>query len=308
MEGTASGRLAKEVYDLASETDILSRVRRMSLRCASRPVDKISGLFFVLLGPRAQRLNGNEVRLPKYNESALPEEAWDRLVHALADGDLEKLLPESITYLLLKNFPHPSQEHWFPNWRQVISWPTVSIREVQRADQQQPKVDRSLRLRSGRVLFNCRLYQRQWSKLPNSKLMHGLSYSISTIHPGIGDYFRFLSCWLEPFVQSDSEVPAIDTEKDYALILVGKGAAMTPKSACTAESLAIVCRDISRFRLHQGTNPRIYVKRVTTLQVVRTGAHEESGPTIEEGESEESLVWRGEDIADFDDGKALYLE
>ena len=85
-----------EVYELA---------REMSRRHATQPVDKLSGLFYLL----------RTTKLPCYDEKKTSEDIWRQCFH---------LLPPQKKAEVLLNFPYRgSDEQWFPTWAQVIDWP-----------------------------------------------------------------------------------------------------------------------------------------------------------------------------------------
>ena len=87
-----------EVYELAQE---------MSKRHASHPVDKISGLFYLL----------RATKLPCYYDAHMTgEEFWRRCFH---------LLPVERKVEILFSFPYRGGDNqWFPTWEQMLGWPT----------------------------------------------------------------------------------------------------------------------------------------------------------------------------------------
>ena len=85
-----------EVYKLAQE---------MTRRHASHPVDKISGLFYLL----------RTTKLPCYDEQITSEGFWRQCFH---------LLPADRKMEILFDFPYRgSDQQWFPTWAQVLDWP-----------------------------------------------------------------------------------------------------------------------------------------------------------------------------------------
>ena len=85
-----------EVYELAQE---------MTRRYATNPVDKLSGLFYLL----------RTTKLPCYNEKMTSEDIWRQCFH---------LLPGERKAEILFNFPYRgSDKQWFPTWAQVLGWP-----------------------------------------------------------------------------------------------------------------------------------------------------------------------------------------
>ena len=85
-----------EIYELA---------REMTRRYASQPVDKISGLFYLL----------RTTKLPCYDAQMTSEDFWRQCFH---------LLPAERKAEVLFDFPsRGSDEQWFPTWAQVLAWP-----------------------------------------------------------------------------------------------------------------------------------------------------------------------------------------
>ena len=86
-----------EVYALAQE---------MSRRFGTQPIDKISGLFYLL----------RITKLPCYDESMTSEGVWTEVF---------PLLPFERKIEILFDFPYRgSDRQWFPTWAQVQDWPT----------------------------------------------------------------------------------------------------------------------------------------------------------------------------------------
>ena len=85
-----------EVYELVQE---------MNKRHASQPVDKISGLFYLL----------RTTKLPCYDTQMSCEEFWKQCFH---------LLPHERKAEILFDFPYRGTDQWFPTWTQVLKWPT----------------------------------------------------------------------------------------------------------------------------------------------------------------------------------------
>ena len=89
-----------EVYELA---------REMSKRHASQPVDKISGLFYLL----------HTTKLPCYDEQMTSEAFWQQCFH---------LLPVQRKVEILFDFPYRgSDKQWFPTWVQLLDWPVRDL-------------------------------------------------------------------------------------------------------------------------------------------------------------------------------------
>ena len=98
-----------EVYELAWE---------MSRRHASKAVDKIPGLFYLL----------RTIKLPCYDEKMTSEDFWTQCFH---------LLPVNRKAEILFDFPYRgSDEQWFPTWEQgqhVIHYFTICGPRVRQA-------------------------------------------------------------------------------------------------------------------------------------------------------------------------------
>jgi len=142
----------------------------MQGRRASKPLDKIWGLFFPCLGQssgRGKSTNDESLTLPLYDENDKPEHAWQLFVYALAKIEGPRTVPVSGTctgpiadtlalYLLLY-FPHPSAEHWFPSLHQVHAYPNVSLQESQLDDQKSPSMNAPLSIKWGRLYRRVKL-------------------------------------------------------------------------------------------------------------------------------------------------------
>ena len=86
-----------DIYDLAQE---------MARRHSTEPVDKLSGLFYLL----------RTTKLPCYDEQLTSEEFWRQCFH---------LLPLERKSEILFDFPYRgSDDQWFPTWAQLLKWPT----------------------------------------------------------------------------------------------------------------------------------------------------------------------------------------
>jgi len=78
--------------------------REMARRCASQPTDKVAGLFYLL----------HTTQLPTYDELISDETAWKKCFH---------VLPFRRKLEILCDFPHRGPEHWYPSWKQLMTWP-----------------------------------------------------------------------------------------------------------------------------------------------------------------------------------------
>ena len=85
-----------EVYDL---------VREMIRRHASQPLDKLSGLLYLL----------RTTKLPCYDDKMSTEDIWRKCFY---------LLPPERKAEILFDFPYRGlDKQWFPTWAQVLDWP-----------------------------------------------------------------------------------------------------------------------------------------------------------------------------------------
>ena len=98
--------------------------------------------------------------LPAYHSDECPDVAWTRLVHASAvvyssyctwcsQGD--RVNSNHFVAQLMRLFPNPSAQHWFPSWAQVMKYPDVTLKEPQLPDGIKPDIDCSLRLYGGHL-------------------------------------------------------------------------------------------------------------------------------------------------------------
>ena len=101
----------RPVIQLATERDsqhgceIYELAREMIKRHATQPLDKLSGLFYLL--PTR--------KLPCYDDTVTSEDIWRRCFHLLSDERKAEILFD---------FPYRgSDEDWFPTWAQVLEWP-----------------------------------------------------------------------------------------------------------------------------------------------------------------------------------------
>ena len=116
-KGKVSGKVVKlrdairPVLQLAAQVDSLhgcdvyDLAREMARRHATQPLDKLSGLFYLL----------RTTKLPCYDEKLTTEDVWRQCFH---------LLPGPRNIEILHNFPYRgSDEQWFPTWAQMLDWP-----------------------------------------------------------------------------------------------------------------------------------------------------------------------------------------
>lgn len=117
-----SPRVIRELYKASAHTygnNVLADIALMTWRCATNPLDRVAGLFFILFRSLC-RTNRVIVRIPKYDESLTEEEAWARLLHCgLRNQCLDGSSADNIAAQLLRCPSYSPTEHWFPTWQQV---------------------------------------------------------------------------------------------------------------------------------------------------------------------------------------------
>ena len=115
--GEISGKVVKlrsairPVIQLAAQVDsedgceVYKLVQEMIRRHASQPLDKLSGLFYLL----------GTTKLPCYDDKMTSEDIWRQCFH---------LLPLERKTEILFDFPYRGTDNqWFPTWAQMLSWP-----------------------------------------------------------------------------------------------------------------------------------------------------------------------------------------
>lgn len=125
--------------DVAFPPNILRLVQEMKRRCATKDLDRIGGIMYLLLtGEHRQTL-------PIYDENSSSETAWKRAIGTivqasmipLPDGEVSQGVEDNFNeddaaaWSLFTQFPYPSAGHWFPSWNQVINFPEKVLREDQ---------------------------------------------------------------------------------------------------------------------------------------------------------------------------------
>ena len=111
------------------------------------------------------------MKLPIYDPSTPIPVAWEQLISSIASMEMEDCdipdLPEdeydnviqvsqTPTIQLLRLFPYPSRDHWFPSWAQIQQYPDVSVKDD--VPILAPEgTDYSLHIMSGRVYRDCTL-------------------------------------------------------------------------------------------------------------------------------------------------------
>ena len=142
----------------------------MSGRYSSNLIDKVCSIAFPFQrrGPDVMA----KVAFPIYDACLPVSVAWEQLISIMAStdmyfGDLHAMTfqcddlgpaQHNPTIQLLRLFPHPSQNHWFPSWAQLQQYPDVSVKD----DSNDPGlgaggIDYSLHIMSGRIYRGCSL-------------------------------------------------------------------------------------------------------------------------------------------------------
>jgi len=88
-------------------------------RKAANDRDKVAALVYLYMGSIS--------RLPLYDAIGSAGDAWTHCMTITCD----ELRAENLAMVILKQFPHPSSEHWFPSWTQVTLYPDISRTEPQ---------------------------------------------------------------------------------------------------------------------------------------------------------------------------------
>ena len=146
------------IFDPSGTTDVAKILQSMQPRYASNPTDKAAGLAFLLC-------HYDINILPVYKPAESPSQAWERLVSCVAT--MQEHMPcyypccygtgMSVALQLLRLFPHPSVDHWFPSWEQIMRYPDVSLAAPQMGYETEvlSRTDRSLRLYNARIYREC---------------------------------------------------------------------------------------------------------------------------------------------------------
>ena len=149
-------RLGQSYTELA---DLDALLRAMRGRHSSKPIDKITAIALPL-----QKRGFHDITiatLPIYDPSIPVSTAWERLISSIASTEMTcGIEPRHTinipTIQLLRLFPHPSRNHWFPSWTQVQKYPDVSVRDSSPV-MTTGGIDCSLRIMSGRIYRGCSL-------------------------------------------------------------------------------------------------------------------------------------------------------
>ena len=134
-------------------------------------MDRVFAIAFPFTRHKSDVDSGRVMVLPIYNPNTPVPVAWGQLISSIASTEMEiydvgspfrknkcDLVQayQTPTIQLLRLFPHPSKDHWFPSWAQVQNYPDVSVRDLDSLPAPEG-VDYSLRIMSGRIYRDCAL-------------------------------------------------------------------------------------------------------------------------------------------------------
>ena len=174
--------------------DLDALLRAMQGRHFSNPMDRVFAIAFPFTRHESYHaIDGDtgppSMTLPIYDPKTPIPVAWELLISSIASTGMEGSdipdLPEdkfdnviqvsqTPTIQLLRFFPHPSRDHWFPSWAQIQKYPDVSVKDhaPARAPARAPKgTDYSLQIKSGRVYRDCTIQLLQ-SSTPTTKAIY----------------------------------------------------------------------------------------------------------------------------------------
>ena len=158
-------------------TDLDALLRAIQGRYASNAMDRVFAIAFPFTRHESMDENHLEMILPIYNPNTPIPVAWAQLISSIASTEMEAFeigspflenkrnlykdhyliqACQTPTIQLLRLFPHPSKDHWFPSWAQVQRFPDVSVRDLD-SFPIPGGTDYSLRIMSGRIYRDCTL-------------------------------------------------------------------------------------------------------------------------------------------------------
>ncbi|RPB25477.1 hypothetical protein L211DRAFT_847844 [Terfezia boudieri ATCC MYA-4762] len=189
----------------------------------------------------------------------------------------------SVAMQLLRLFPHPSVDHWFPSWEQVMRYPDVSLAASRRGYEAElpPRTDRSLRLYNARIYREC--------------IVHGAQFPVAAGHAGSRHCIvskRGPNGQLQQLTMASpsGEIPSEllnKTYEDRQYVLVDITTHHVTNEALSRlrvpmwkTHLILICRELSPFQLPpptlagfepdparpQDTRHQYHLRRVTTLE------------------------------------------
>lgn len=229
-----------ETWSTHFDLDLSRLIIALQDRCSSFPVDRVGSLLYFCIHPPEDTHLTSSI-LPAYHYNENPELAWQRLVHAAshiwttACGDC----PPGGHFVeqLLTLFPHPSAEHWFPSWTQLMSYPDVSLQEPQLPDGIAPQMDCSMRLNGGHLYRGVKL------KMVTDH--DRIAYAATITTPESSN-----SVILYP-TNSAPEQAVIDPEEQYVLLDLTPFVTSTwqPKPIPARKShLLVLCRELTKWQ------------------------------------------------------------
>ena len=273
-------------------TDLDALLRAMQGRYASNAMDRVFAVAFPFT--RHESIDdSHRMILPIYNPDIPVSVAWEQLISCIASTEMEDhdigspflenkcdldknhyLIQacQTPTIQLLRLFPHPSKDHWFPSWAQVQKYPDVSVRDLDSFPAPEG-TDYSLRIMSGRVYRDCTLQLIQPST-PETKAIYRCTMDckdaelVATV-PGI-----------ELQIESGNNYVLVDISPDRSLWPFGDESSC-PKTDIGHEhppiwqtSVIIICEEVTtstQLAAERATGSPLVVmsyqlRRVTTLE------------------------------------------
>ncbi|KAF8475086.1 hypothetical protein BDZ91DRAFT_789312 [Kalaharituber pfeilii] len=275
--------VSSKEYWRAGLLDLDALLREVLGRFVSHPVDRVSALAYLFLHrydfeilTDSERCLPERVaqhttlKIPSYDPFEHEEDAWARLVHTTAQLWVAQCHCCDVNLAatqLLKLFPHPSEEHWFPSWAQVMQYPDVSVKEPQLADSIPPRMDCSLLIYGGCLYRNVKLC------IAPSKDFNHSGYIASAMGEDGGMKDVFLTLTTQNVNALD-----LDINPNYPYVLIDvTPACIIPQLDMAIPTLnwdynlIIVCRELTEWRGIPTTfeacrNPYKYrLRRVTSL-------------------------------------------
>ena len=186
--------------------DLDALLRALRGRHASNPMDRVFAIAFPFT--RHESYDNKDsifqgMTFPIYDSKTPIPIAWEQLISSIAsikmeDCDIPDLPEDEYDYVievshtptiqLLRLFPHPSNNHWFPSWAQIQQYPDVSVRDD--GPVLAPEgTDYSLQITSGRVYRDCTVQLIQpptpETKAIYSSTMDGKNAQLVATVPGI---------------------------------------------------------------------------------------------------------------------------
>ena len=209
-----------------ADLDVL--LRAMRGRYASNDMDRVYAIAFPFMR-HASYVNEHiyllpRVRLPLYDANTPIPVAWGHLISSIASTELSFCdIPQSAagsgqpvleathtpTIQLLRLFPHPSRDHWFPSWAQIQQYPDVSVRDVDSVRVPED-TEYSLQIQSGRIYRDCTLQLIQPST-PETKAIY-----LSTMDGKDAQLVATVQ-GIEPHITSGSRYVLVDINPDNSL-------------------------------------------------------------------------------------------